>query len=231
MATEVTNGYFVVNFYKYRVLPKNGMKEPTRGDDGHDPRRNTGDSGSYFHLAVSGQLESAYFPMGPDSGALFCRYDVVAGPDWELVSGMRSGITQSAKPEGDYRTVVFNMPLEFTMKSTNPYGWPQIVFSMYGNNLWNVETNRGYARIHCPLMGTKRTVRAPLFVPKFSNIWSAAMSWLTGVNPEMRDPKILADGSKHKGLATESYGELVVSLQAISRGCNRMALDWGQSYD
>lgn len=200
------------------------MKESSGGVGG-------GDSESYFHLAVTGQLESAYFPMGPDSGSLFCRYDVVAGPDWELVSGMRSGITQSAKPEGDYRTVVFNMPLEFTMKSTNPYGWPQIVFSLYGNNLWNVETNRGYARIHCPLSGMKRIVRSPLYVPKFSNIWSAAMSWITGVNPEMRDPKILADGSKNKGLASESYGELVVGLQAISRGCSRMALDWGQSYD
>lgn len=199
------------------------MKEPSGGGGG--------DGESFFHLAVTGQLESAYFPMGPDGGSLFCRYDVVAGPDWELVSGMRSGITQSAQPEEDYRTVVFNMPLEFTMKSTNPYGWPQVVFSLYGNNFWNVETNRGYGRVHCPLSGMKRTVRAPLFVPKFSNIWSAAMSWLTGVNPEMRDPKILADGSKHKGLACESYGELVVSLQAISRGCSRMGLDWGQSYD
>lgn len=190
-----------------------------------------GESETYFHLAVTGELESACFPMGPDGSSLFCRYDVVAGPDWELVSGMRSGITQSAKAEHDYRTVVFNMPLEFTMKSTNPHGWPQIVFSLYGNNFWNVETNRGYARVYCPLSGTKRTIRLPLFVPKFSNVWSAAMSWITGVNPEMRDPKILADGSKHKGLAVESYGELVVYLQTISRGWSTTGLDWGQSSD
>ncbi|XP_058456944.1 B9 domain-containing protein 1 [Malaya genurostris] len=192
---------------------------------------NAGDSESYFHLAVTGQLESAYFPLGPDGSSLFCRYDVVAGPDWEMVSGMRSGITQSAKAERDFRTVVFNMPLEFTMKSTNPHGWPQIVFSLYGNNFWNVETNRGYARVHCPLSGTNCTLRAPLLVPKFSNIWSAAVSWITGINPEMRDPKVLADGSKHKGLASDAYGKVVVSLQAISRGCSKMALDWGQSYD
>ncbi|XP_055602494.1 B9 domain-containing protein 1 [Uranotaenia lowii] len=190
-----------------------------------------GDGESFFHLAVTGQLHSAYFPMGPDGGNLFCRYDVIAGPDWELISGMRSGITQSASGSGDYRRVVFNMPLEFTLKSTNPHGWPQIVFSLYGNNFWNVETNRGYARVHCPLSGSKRVMQAPLFVPKFSNVWSAAMSWITGVNPEMRDPKTLADGSKHKALASESYGELIVELQAISRGCSKMSLDWGQSYD
>ncbi|XP_055626326.1 B9 domain-containing protein 1 [Toxorhynchites rutilus septentrionalis] len=190
-----------------------------------------GDSESYFHLTVVGELEAACFPLGPDGSNLFCRYDIVAGPDWELVSGLRSGITQSAKVDRDYRLVVFNMPIEFTMKSTNPHGWPQIVFCLYGNNFWNVETNRGYARIHCPLSGLRRTIRAPLFVPKFTNIWSAAMSWITGINPEMREPKILADGSKHKGLALESYGELVISLQAMSRGCGKMGLDWGQSYD
>lgn len=195
----------------------------------------SGESESFFHLTVTGQLESAYFPMGPDGNGLFCRYDVVAGPDWELVSGLQSAVTQSARTESDYRTVVFNMPIEFTMKSTNPYGWPQLVFSLYGANLWNVETNRGYARVHCPLSGggcdgtSERTIRAPLFIPKYGNMCSAAMSWLSGVNPEMRDPKILADGSKHKGLATETYGELVVRLQAISRGSNRMALDWGQA--
>uniref|UniRef100_A0A904A650 B9 domain-containing protein 1 n=1 Tax=Anopheles quadriannulatus TaxID=34691 RepID=A0A904A650_ANOQN len=191
----------------------------------------SGESESFFHLTVTGQLESAHFPMGPDGGGLFCRYDIVAGPDWELVSGLRSAVTQSARTESDYRTVVFNMPVEFTMKSINPHGWPQIVFSLYGANIWNVETNRGYARVHCPLSGTgsERTLRAPLFIPKYSNLCSAAMSWLSGVNPELRDPKILADGSKHKGLACETYGELVVRLQAISRGSSRMALDWGQT--
>lgn len=195
----------------------------------------SGESENFFHLTVTGQLESAHFPMGPDGSGLFCRYDIVAGPDWELVSGLRSAVTQSARTESDYRTVVFNMPIEFTMKSTNPYGWPQIVFSLYGANIWNVETNRGYARVHCPLSGggngpsAGRTLRAPLFIPKYSNMCSAAMSWISGVNPELRDPKILTDGSKHKGLACETYGELVVRLQTISRGTGQMALDWGQT--
>ncbi|XP_052861976.1 B9 domain-containing protein 1 [Anopheles bellator] len=192
----------------------------------------SGESESFFHLTVTGQLESAYFPMGPDGSGLFCRYDIVAGPDWELVSGLQSAVTQSARTESDYRTVVFNMPIEFTMKSTNPYGWPQIIFSLYGANVWNVETNRGYARVHCPLSGShsaERTLRAPLFIPKYANACSAVMSWISGVNPEMRDPKILADGSKHKGLSSETYGELVVKLCAISRGSTRMALDWGQA--
>lgn len=34
--------------------------------------------------------------------------------------------------------------------------------------------------------------------------------------------------NSHTGLFMESYGEVVVSLQSISRGVEKMCLDWGQ---
>lgn len=79
-------------------------------------------SDSFFHLTVTGQIKNAYFPLGPDSSNLFCRYDVVTGPDWELVSGLKSGITQCAMAGPRMEYVTFNMPIEFTFKSTNPFG-------------------------------------------------------------------------------------------------------------
>lgn len=79
-------------------------------------------SDNYFHLNVTGQIKHAHFPLGPDGGALFCRYDVIAGPDWELISGLKCGITQCAMPGKRAEIVTFNMPIEFTFKSTNPYG-------------------------------------------------------------------------------------------------------------
>lgn len=76
-----------------------------------------------FFISTIGQLESAYFPLGVASKSLYCRYEVVHGPDWELVSGQRTGITQSASVgNSHFQTIVFNMPLEFTFKSTNPFG-------------------------------------------------------------------------------------------------------------
>lgn len=44
-------------------------------------------SDNYFHLCVTGQISAAYFPIGMDSKQIFCRYDVVMGKDWEIVSG------------------------------------------------------------------------------------------------------------------------------------------------
>lgn len=77
---------------------------------------------NFFHISVTGQIECAQFPIAPNSRTLYCRYDIVAGADWELISGLKSGVTQNAMSGSDSRKIVFNMPIEFTFKSTNPFG-------------------------------------------------------------------------------------------------------------
>lgn len=100
------------------------------------------------------------------------------------------------------------------------------MFSLYGTNWWRAESSRGYARIHVPLGGKRTMVRAPILTAKCSNLWSALSSWFTDRNPELRDPKILLEGTKSKGLNMESYGELCVTLQSITRGGETLGLDW-----
>lgn len=75
-----------------------------------------------FHISVTGQIEFASFPLGPDGSQLFVRYEVVAGPDWELVAGLSAGITQCSTSRPQDEKIVFNMPLEFSYKATNPFG-------------------------------------------------------------------------------------------------------------
>lgn len=80
------------------------------------------EANEYFFISITGQIDYAYYPVGFDGSYLFCRYDVVAGPDWELISGLSSGITQSGSPGKRIENIVFNMPIELMYKSTNPYG-------------------------------------------------------------------------------------------------------------
>lgn len=75
-----------------------------------------------FYINIIGQIESGWFPVGFVGSKVFCRYDVSAGPDWELVSGMTTGVTQLATSGKRMEEIVFNMPLEIMYKSTNPYG-------------------------------------------------------------------------------------------------------------
>lgn len=77
---------------------------------------------------------------------------------------------------------------------------PQLQFCLYGPNWWGTESSQGYARVHIPLGGTRTTIRAPILTAKCSNVWSAISSWFTDRNPELRDPKILLDGNKSKGV-------------------------------
>lgn len=80
------------------------------------------EASEYFFINITGQIDCAYYPIGFDGHKLFCRYDVVAGPDWELISGFSSGVTQNASVGQINDRVVFNMPLEMMFKSTNPFG-------------------------------------------------------------------------------------------------------------
>lgn len=75
-----------------------------------------------FHISLTGQIKSCYFPSGFDGSKLFLRYDIVAGADWDLVSGISSGVTQLSRAGSRIEEIVFNMPLEVMYKSTNPFG-------------------------------------------------------------------------------------------------------------
>jgi B9 domain-containing protein 1 len=98
--------------------------------------------------------------------------------------------------------------------------------------MWGTEVNLGYARVHvpCVLTNEKRKVetnviRAPIITPKATNIWSSVINLITNRNPELRDPKILADGTKTKNLYTSSYGEVIVSLECVTKGTDKLNFD------
>jgi B9 domain-containing protein 1 len=97
--------------------------------------------------------------------------------------------------------------------------------------MWGTEVNLGYARIHVPcIISNERksepnSIHAPIFTPKATNFWSSIINLIANRNPELRDPKILADGTKTKNLFTSSYGELLVSLESITKGTEKLNFD------
>ncbi|XP_053949069.1 B9 domain-containing protein 1 [Anastrepha ludens] len=186
---------------------------------------------SYFNIFITGQIEAMEFPLGPNAAEVFCRYEVVAGPDWELISGSQNGISQTASNKSGFfkDKIVFNFPLEWTFKSTTPFGWPQLIISIYGKTRWGAETTLGYCRINLPVFGshTDDAITAPILIPRNTNMVSELASWITGRNPELKDPKTLLSSGKLKGISAESYGEVIFKLTTILRGTNRLGYDWG----
>nr|AAX30277.1 SJCHGC02686 protein [Schistosoma japonicum] len=44
-----------------------------------------------------------------------------------------------------------NFPLDITWRSTNPFGWPQIVLHAYGVDVFGKDVLRGYGAVHIPV--------------------------------------------------------------------------------
>ena len=71
-----------------------------------------------FILSCTGQISSAQF--GPNDG-LYCRYSFCYGPDWSILSGIDTGLSQTARINHTHLEdgVVWNFPIDITFKSTN----------------------------------------------------------------------------------------------------------------
>ncbi|EDV93016.1 B9 domain-containing protein 1 [Drosophila grimshawi] len=190
---------------------------------------------SYFTLCVSGQIVSATFPLGPDREFIFCRFELIAGPDWQLVSGVQHGLTQMATNKAGHFNdkIALSMPLDVTYKSTSPFGWPQILVSVFGQNGRGAETLLGYAHVHLPIFGNCRQEQqmshlseVPILMPKSPGMLADVTSWLLRRQPELKDPKVLLDNLQCKGLSMESYGTLEFQLHTIMRGARKLGYNW-----
>ncbi|XP_001358133.3 B9 domain-containing protein 1 [Drosophila pseudoobscura] len=189
---------------------------------------------SYFSLSITGQIVSATFPLGPDKEFVFLRYELVAGPDWQLVSGPQHGLTQLATNKHGHfnEPIVFSMPIEVTYKSTSPFGWPQLLVSVFGRSGMGREVLMGYAHIHLPVFGSRPATdescerEASILLPKCPNMIADVTSWLLRREPELKDPKVLLNSMKCKGLSMESYGSLKFQLHTMMRGARKLGYKW-----
>ncbi|KAJ1096775.1 hypothetical protein NDU88_001906 [Pleurodeles waltl] len=103
----------------------------------------------------------------PEFDELYCKYCFVYGLDWAPTTGLEEGISQiTSKNRGAQQDLVWNFPIDITFKSTNPHGWPQIVVSVYGPDLFGNDVVRGYGAVHVPFTPGRHRRTLPMFVPE-----------------------------------------------------------------
>uniref|UniRef100_H2Y8E3 B9 domain-containing protein 1 n=1 Tax=Ciona savignyi TaxID=51511 RepID=H2Y8E3_CIOSA len=180
-----------------------------------------------FLLMANGQIESAVFP---DFDELYCKFSFVHGQDWVVTSGLEEGISQITRRSRDERQLfVWNFPLDITYKSTNPYGWPQLVVSCYGPDVFGRDIVRGYGAIHIPMTPGKHKVKVPMFVPVSSSKLQQITSWLLGRRPEFVDPKVVAQGEGRDVTRVRSQGYAMVSFNIVTRDLKKLGYDLSPS--
>ncbi|GLE02133.1 hypothetical protein PINS_up010971 [Pythium insidiosum] len=151
---------------------------------------------SGFQVVISGQIESIAMRVlqYPGVSNLYCRYAVTYGTDWRVLHGADAGLTQLAYRSSLDDDIVFNFPIDLSFSSTNPFGWPRIVFSVYGLDAIGRDVVRGYGSTHLPTSDGRVTRSVPLFRPLSSSWMQQFVAWLTGSPPEARATSNSSEG-------------------------------------
>ncbi|KAK7862985.1 hypothetical protein R5R35_014541 [Gryllus longicercus] len=177
-------------------------------------------SNGVFLLSLTGQIESAVFP---DFDDIYCKYCFTYGSDWAITSGLEEGISQIGKCSRDDRqSFVWNFPLDVTFKSTNPFGWPQIVISVYGLDAFGNDVVRGYGLCHIPIAAGQYKKTLPMFVPESTTLLQKLTCWLTGRRPEYVEPRILGQGEGREVTRVRSQGWVKVCFNTITRDIQQL---------
>ncbi|KAJ7305999.1 hypothetical protein JRQ81_010365 [Phrynocephalus forsythii] len=176
-----------------------------------------------FLLMVNGQIESAQFPEFND---LYCKYCFVYGYDWAPTSGLEEGISQiTSKNRDSQQELVWNFPIDITFKSTNPFGWPQIVISVYGPDLFGNDVVRGYGAVHIPFTPGRHKRTIPMFVPESTSKLQKFTSWFTGRRPEFVDPRVVAQGEGREVTRVRSQGFVTLSFNVVTKDMKKLGYD------
>ena len=126
------------------------------------------DSPTHFELHCSGAVESGDFP-GCEN--LYCKYSYLYGNDWTVLAGLEDGISQIAcTSSGESQSFVWNFPLDISLRSTNVYGWPQLLISVFGHDHLGRDVIRGYASCHLPTQPGNYKLQAKCFTPMPSSL-------------------------------------------------------------
>lgn len=185
---------------QYQFINQNSKREQTPLRD-HDGEKNHSSS---FHVMYTGSIDSASFPSMNHVDNLYCRYSLSFGLDWEVVHGLDTGITQTAKQgancfapaaqDDGSSTFVWNFPIDVSLKSTSAFGWPRMTLQLYGVDALGRDVIQGYANILCPTAPGHYTKYVPTYTPVSSSPWRRLMQWITGTPPEFYDSKFVAQG-------------------------------------
>jgi B9 domain-containing protein 1 len=164
-----------------------------------------------------GQIESGFID---NEDFLYCRYIVCYGSDWEVVGGIDNGLSQTAcqnhlNSEG---SVVWNFPIDVTLKSTNLHGWPRIAISVYGMDFFGRDIIRGYGSLLVPLKPGVHKINVDMFKPIANSSLNSVLGWLTGNPPEFFDTRFVSQGEGREVTRVQSCGTVTVSIQVVMKG-------------
>ncbi|KAH0576776.1 B9 domain-containing protein [Spironucleus salmonicida] len=142
------------------------------------------------------------------------QYQIVSRPPWKSVYGNTAGKTalgkrQSSQQFGHRCIIAHQFQLQLVKEQANPLGWPQIVFEAYEMSFAGKDKLIGYGILRVPLFNSREIIKVPIFYPTVAGDGVGA---ITGIQPELNDPKLLAQSTSRGHISTKSTGEWIEVL-------------------
>lgn len=155
----------------------------------------------------------------------YCKYSVVHGEDWQVLEGLEDGISQITRRGGGGEPLVWNFPVEVAFKATNPFGWPQLVLSVYGMDALGRDVIKGYGSVHFPVAPGSYALKVRLFKPVSSSLLQQFLGRLMGMPPEFVDPKLPSRGDGREVTRVESTGHVIVKVNIMTKDMDRLGYE------
>jgi B9 domain-containing protein 1 len=174
-----------------------------------------------FYTMITGQVESCQM-QGAEH--LYCRYGFNYGADWSYTHGVEKGMSQIAvNASGKDQLFVWNYPIDCTFYSTNVFGWPQLVVSVYGMNIFAEDVIQGYGCTHIPTVPGRHVRYVRLYTPVSSSLCQQFTSWMTCTPPEFFETKFIAQGKGREVTRVQSKGVLKIVINVTTKNMR----EWG----
>lgn len=171
-------------------------------------------------LSIQSQIISCTNQSADD---IFCKYVFKQGPEWSIISGTEEGITQVSRASEEKESV-WNHPVDIVFQSPKPFGWPQIIFSVFGRNQFGNETVVGYGAVHVPTMAGHHICNVAVYSRAPSSFIERLTSWFTGKMPESIADNFIAGGESRDIIKTESQGHIKISFDVVISGLKKLDL-------
>ncbi|KAH0799248.1 B9 domain-containing protein 1 [Histomonas meleagridis] len=170
-------------------------------------------------VSVQGQIVSCHSDNTDD---IFCKFGFAMGSDWSIISGADEGISQTSKVGIDH-CCTWNFPIDAVFQSPKPFGWPQLIVSVYGENLFGKTTVIGYGACHIPTEAGHHSFNVALF-SRAPTPAERFTGFFTGRMPEAIAPNFIAGGDAREIFKTESHGYIKVSFDTVISGLQKLDL-------
>ena len=162
-------------------------------------------------LDIQGLIKEGTFPEGDQ---IFCKYDIVYGNEWKIISGQNSGQSQHAcLGEGSSFYFVWNMPFQIRLNCEKPLNWPQLIISCYYPDFLGREILKAYGTCYMPTSNGTHERTLSMFCPISSYSFTSVLEFLFGEKAELINaPKVIAQGDGREILRTKSEGNIKIKF-------------------